>query len=277
MSERQCDNKNCNKEDCGSCPNRGRAVNPEAELNSYSSIRKVIGVASGKGGVGKSTVTAMLARKLNTLGLKVGIMDADITGPSIPRLFNVKGELMDDSHGRGVVPLVSEEGIRIVSMNFLLKREEDAVLLRGPLLGSIVRQFWTETFWGDLDCLLIDMPPGTGDIPLTLYQSIPMDGVVVVTTPQDMVKMIVMKACDMAEKLNIPILGLVENFSFFKCPDCGKMHRIFGEGNTDELAALLGTEVIARLPIMPDIAEMSRGRDMPETDIDIDLITEGLL
>lgn len=239
-------------------------------LNAYSKIGKVIGIVSGKGGVGKSTVTSLLARKLASSGYRVGIMDADLTGPSIPRMFGVKGELYGTEQ-MGMEPLESSEGIRLMSMNLLLETEESTVILRGPVLAGVVKQFWTDVHWGELDYLLIDMPPGTGDIPLTIYQSIPVDGIVIVTSPQELVRMIVMKAYHMARKMEIPVLGLVENYSYFECPDCGKRHRIFGESGIDSLAAELGLRIAAKLPVIPRMAEAADQGVAPEAEIDIDI------
>ena len=208
---------------CEGCSSKGGCnVIPKEKLNEYSHIGKVIGIVSGKGGVGKSTVTSLIARKLVAEGKRVGIMDADLTGPSIPKMFGIKGQMYGTS--MGMEPAVSEEGIKIVSMNLLLETEESTVILRGPVLAGVIKQFWSEVNWGDLDYLLIDMPPGTGDIPLTIYQSIPVDGIVIVTSPQDLVRMIVMKAYNMAEQMNIKVLGLVENYSYFVCPDCNARH-----------------------------------------------------
>lgn len=228
---------------------------------SDNNIKKVIAIASGKGGVGKSTVTSVIARKLANEGYAVGILDGDITGPSIPKMFGINAGI--EVSEKGMEPAVSKEGIKIISMNLLLDNEEDPVLFRGPILGKSILQFWKDVNWGELDYLLIDMPPGTGDVPLTVYQSLPISGVVIVTSPQQLVKMIVMKAYNMAEKMNVPVLGLVENYSYFECPDCGKEYKIFGESNIDELAYELATEVIAKLPITPELAA---GADMGDFD-----------
>lgn len=232
-------------------------------------INKVIGIISGKGGVGKSTVTSALARQLVAKGYKVGIMDADILGPSIPRMFNLTGKV-EVNDGK-IEPLVSEEGIKIMSMNLLLDSEETPVLYRGPLIASIIRQFWGDVLWGDLDYLLIDMPPGTGDVALTVYQNVQINGVIMVTSPQSLVEMIVMKAVNMAAKMYVPLLGIVENYSYFKCPDCDKVHYIYGESKIEELADRLNTKVLARFPIMPEIASAAddgKGVSMPDICID---------
>lgn len=266
MSDRQCNKEGCT-ENCSTCSHK-TAITKE-ELNQYSRIKHVIAVASGKGGVGKSTVTSLLARKLSSSGYTVGIMDADITGPSIPKMFGVSGIL--PATERGIEPLVSAEGIKIVSMNLILDDENSSVVLRGPMIAGIVKQFWTEVHWDDLDYLLIDMPPGTGDVPLTVYQSIPVDGTVIVTSPQNLVKMIVMKAYDMANKLNIPVLGIVENYSYFTCTDCGKKLHIFGESGIDELAQNMNTKVLAKIPIMSQIASAGDNGEAVAQEIDFDI------
>ncbi|MGN0379077.1 MAG: P-loop NTPase [Butyrivibrio sp.] len=263
MSENGC-NGNC--EDCKS---KGHCEIEKDPLNASSKIGRVIGIVSGKGGVGKSTVTSLLARKLAKEGYKVGIMDADITGPSIPRMFGLGGEIYGTD--AGMEPMVSREGIKVVSMNFFLETEESTVILRGPVLAGIIKQFWTEVHWGELDYLLIDMPPGTGDIPLTIYQSIPVDGIVIVTSPQDLVRMIVMKAYNMAKEMKIPVLGLVENYSYFTCPDCGKEYKIFGESGIDELSRELGIKVLAKLPIIPAIAGAADRGQAADVGIDVDI------
>ena len=225
----------------------------EYEQNALSSTRHVIGVMSGKGGVGKSSVTALTAVALARMGYKVGVMDADITGPSIPKMFGVHGKL--DSAETGLFPAQTERlGIRIVSLNLLLDREDRPVVWRGPLLAGAVKQFWTDVIWSDVDFMFIDMPPGTGDVPLTVFQSIAVDGIIVVTSPQELVSMIVSKAVKMAEMMNIPIIGLVENMSYFKCPDNGKDYQIFGESHIEEIAEKHNLKVLAKLPIDPKIS-----------------------
>lgn len=252
MSERQCNNSSCTSNDCKNCAHKNAHLNKQEKINN-NNIRNVIGIVSGKGGVGKSTVTSLVARKLASQGYRVGILDGDITGPSIPKMFGLSGQL--EVNEVGMVPMITQEGIKIVSMNLLLENEEDPVVFRGPILAQAILQFYNESDWGELDYLLIDMPPGTGDVPLTVYQSLPVSGIVIVTSPQELVKMIVMKACNMAEKMNIKVLGLVENYSYFECEDCGKRYNIFGESKIDELAEQLGTKVIAKLPIVPQIAQ----------------------
>lgn len=241
--------------DCSSCAqNCGERKEPQSFLkpmNKASDIKKVIGVVSGKGGVGKSLVTCLLASACAKAGLKVGVLDADITGPSVPKSFGVSKRAMQDSEF--LLPNVTKSGIKVMSINMLLDNEESPVVWRGPVISGVVEQFWTEVRWGELDYLFVDMPPGTGDVALTVFQSLPVDGIVIVSTPQDLVKMIVTKAYNMAKLMNIPVLGLVENMSYFVCPDCGKKHYIFGESKIDETAGELGVPVLAKLPIDPQI------------------------
>ncbi len=245
----------CNS-NCSSCDQTcGERTAPQSFAvppNPYSNIQKVIAVVSGKGGVGKSTVTASLAAAMASLGKTVGVLDADITGPSIPRLFGLSGRAVADE--RGILPALTEGGISVMSLNLLMGKETDPVVWRGPVLAGTVKQFWSDVVWGELEYLFLDMPPGTGDVPLTVYQSLPIDGVVVVTTPQDLVSMIVTKAVNMARLMNIPVLGLVENYSYFQCPDCGSRHAVFGESKLEEVADQLGLPVLARLPINPALA-----------------------
>lgn len=247
-------NQNCNS-NCESCSKKGSCAIRKEPINELSSVEKVIGIISGKGGVGKSTVTSILARQLSQKGYRVGIMDADITGPSIPKMFGVSGT--PEVSGEYLMPAISTEGIKIMSMNLLLDDEETPVIYRGPVIASFVKQFWGNVVWGELDYLLIDMPPGTGDVPLTVYQSIPIDGVIMVTSPQNLVKMIVMKAVNMAEKMDVPLLGIIENYSYFICPSCDVKHKIYGESGIDQLAESLNTKVLAKLPIIPEIANAS--------------------
>ncbi|MBD5137320.1 MAG: Mrp/NBP35 family ATP-binding protein [Lachnospiraceae bacterium] len=251
MSDRQCSNTSCTETSCENCSHRQGIAHEK--LNERSSIKKVIGIVSGKGGVGKSFVTSSLASELAGLGYKVGIMDADITGPSIPKMFGIKEKASGDENG--IFPVVTNGGIKVISVNVLLENEDDPVIWRGPVLGGAVKQFWTDVVWGELDYLLIDMPPGTGDVPLTVFQSIPVDGIVIVTSPQDLVKLIVKKAYNMAGQMNIPVLGLVENYSYMECPDCGKKIKVFGESKIDETAQELSLKVLGRIPIMPQMAQ----------------------
>jgi Mrp family chromosome partitioning ATPase len=233
-------------------------------MNAYSDIRHVIGVVSGKGGVGKSFVTSSLAVQMAKAGYKVGIMDADITGPSIPKMFGVHGNVVGDE--RGMIPLESKDGIKIMSINLLMEDEEAPVVWRGPVIAGVVKQFWNETVWGDLDYLFVDMPPGTGDVPLTVFQSLPVDGIVIVTSPQELVQLIVKKAYNMAQLMHIPVLGVVENFSYLKCPDCGKEIKLFGESRIDETAADMGLAVLGKLPLDPEYAKLADEEDFYSID-----------
>lgn len=232
----------------------GGKTAPQAfEENNLSETKRVIAVLSGKGGVGKSLVTGSLAIELQRGGNKVGVLDADITGPSIPKMFGMSGR---HAHGIGnlLLPEISDHGVKVMSSNLLLQNETDPVLWRGPVIAGAIRQFWSETSWGPLDYLLVDMPPGTADVALTVFQSLPVDGIVIVTSPQDLVSMIVAKAVNMAEKMNIPVLGIVENMSYVTCPDCGKKIEIFGHSKLNEVAEQYGLKVLGRLPINPAFA-----------------------
>lgn len=230
-------------------------------------IKHVIAVSSGKGGVGKSFVSGMLAVALSRQGFKVGILDADLTGPSIPKMFGVKDGLMMDGD-QNLVPPETAGGIKLISVNFLLADETNPVIWRGPILAKMVKQFWENTLWGELDYLVVDMPPGTGDVPLTVYQTIPVTGAVIVTTPQDLVKMIVTKSVNMAVKMNIPIYGLIENYSYMECPDCGKKLYPFGESRLEEIAAELGLGILMKLPINPDWATLADQGRFEELDVE---------
>ena len=238
---------------CGSaCPSREGGI-PKAVLNENSSIKKVIGVVSGKGGVGKSMVTALSALAATRNGYKTGIMDADITGPSIPKMFGVHTKAYGSEFG--IMPEVTPTEIKMMSINLLVENETDPVVWRGPVIGGVVEQFWTDVCWGDLDVLFIDMPPGTGDVPLTVFQSLPVDGIIVVTSPQDLVSMIVAKAVKMAELLNIPVLGIVENMSYMTCPHCGEKIHMFGESSAEAVAATYGIKLLEQLPIDPVLSQ----------------------
>ena len=258
MAENQCSGcpsaSDCSAEQRANC---GSGQGPQSMLepaNKYSRIKKVIGIVSGKGGVGKSFVTASLAAAMKKAGYATGIMDADITGPSIPKMFGVQGEAYGNAEGM-ILPLETKEDIRLISISLLMENPEDPVLWRGPVIGGAVKQFWTDVVWSDLDYMLIDMPPGTGDVPLTVFQSLPVDGIIVVTSPQELVQMIVKKAFRMAAMMDIPVLGVVENFSYLKCPDCGKQIRLFGESHVDEAAKELGIPVLGKIPLDPKMAE----------------------
>ncbi len=241
--------------DCSTCAQNCSERNPQSLLqkpHELSHVRKIIGVCSGKGGVGKSLVTALLAILAQRQGLKVGILDADITGPSIPRAFGLKEKAAGDQ--TGILPVRTHTGIDVMSLNLLLENDSDPVVWRGPVIAGAVGQFWTDVIWGDKDLLFIDMPPGTGDVMLTVFQSIPVDAVVLVSTPQELVEMIVEKALKMAGMMNIPVLGLVENMSYATCPDCGKRVEVFGHSHIEEIAKRYGIEHTARLPIDPKLS-----------------------
>jgi len=238
-------------ETCG-VNNNGGSEDFSAQLNELSSVKKVIGVVSGKGGVGKSIVTSLLAVAMNKKGYHTAILDADVTGPSIPKAFGIKEKASADEIA--IYPIKSNTGIDILSMNLVLQNDTDPVIWRGPVISSAVKQFWTEAIWHEVDFMFIDMPPGTGDVPLTVFQSLPLDGIIVVTSPQELVAMIVAKAVKMAEMMNIPIIGLVENMSYFKCPDNDKEYKIFGDSHIDEIAREHNLEVLAKLPVDPAIS-----------------------
>ena len=237
--------------DCSSCSESCSERDLRAPANAHSNVKKVIAVVSGKGGVGKSTVTSSLAVAMARRGKKVAILDADITGPSIPTAFGIHDRAVGTDDG--ITP-VTKTGIELMSLNLLTASETDPVIWRGPVIAGVVTQFWSDVVWGDVDYMFVDMPPGTGDVPLTVFQSLPVDGIVVITSPQDLVSMIVTKAVNMAHMMNVPVLGLVENYSYFQCPDCGKQHAIFGESSIDKVAAELNIPVLARLPMDPAVA-----------------------
>lgn len=253
--------ENCTH-DCSSCGENCSSRTQERTsflepLNPASSVKKVIGIVSGKGGVGKSMVTSMMAVAMNRKNKRTAILDADITGPSIPRAFGLDQEMVaTTADGTLMIPVESMNGIQVMSANLLLDRDTDPVIWRGPVIAGAVRQFWTETLWKDVDYMFVDMPPGTGDVPLTVFQSLPVDGIIIVTSPQELVSMIVAKAVNMAKKMDIPILGVVENMSYVVCPDCGKKISVFGESHVDEVAAREGIKVLAKLPMNPDIAQL---------------------
>ncbi len=238
------------------CSSKGEAQSLTEKPNAMSKIGKVIGVVSGKGGVGKSMVTSMLSVIMKRRGYKTSVLDADITGPSIPKVFGLNQKATANEFG--ILPVKSKTGIDIMSINLLLENETDPVVWRGPVIAGTVKQFWTDVIW-DTDYMFIDMPPGTGDVPLTVFQSIPVDGIVIVASPQELVSMIVEKAVKMAELMNVPILGLVENMSYFECPDCGKKHEIFGESHIDEIAESHSIDTVCRIPINPKLAAASDG------------------
>lgn len=243
--------ENCTH-DCSSCGSGCSARDMRVPANSKSSIGRVIAVVSGKGGVGKSTVTASLAVAMARKGRKVAVLDADITGPSIPTAFGLHERATGDD--TGIDPAVTPGGIKVMSLNLLTANETDPVVWRGPVIAGVVTQFWQDVVWGDVDYMFVDMPPGTGDVPLTVFQSLPIDGIIVVTSPQDLVSMIVTKAVNMARMMNIPVLGLVENYSYFQCPDCGHKHAIFGESHLEQVAKDLEVPILAQLPMDPALA-----------------------
>ncbi len=246
----------CNH-DCSSCSEQCSERQAESfrkELRPGSTVKKVIAVVSGKGGVGKSLVTSLLASEMQRRGYNAAVLDADITGPSIPRSFGITQHAFGTDEY--LLPATTHTGLQVMSMNLILENETEPVVWRGPVIAGAVTQFWTDVLWTDVDYMFVDMPPGTGDVPLTVFQSLPVDGIVIVTTPQDMVSMIVSKAVNMAELMNIPVIGLAENMAYFKCPDCGKVHNIFGDSHAEEVAKAFGIERVVKLPIDPVIAAM---------------------
>ena len=258
MAEEQ-NNGSCSPESCSSCAHADSCPSKQKESmkvapNEYTHVKKVIGVVSGKGGVGKSMVTASLARMMREQGYSVGILDADITGPSIPKMYGIHEHAVGNE--LGMFPCIAKDETRIMSVNLLLDSEDTPVIWRGPIIAGVVTQFWNEVLWGDLDYLFVDMPPGTGDVPLTVFQSLPVNGAVIVTSPQDLVRMIVEKAYKMVRQMNIPVLGIVENYSYLTCPDCGKKISLFVVSYIDEVAAELGIPVLGKMPIDPALSEM---------------------
>lgn len=265
MSEENCTGS------CGSCKADCASRQPSKEdllepANKYSKIKRVIGVVSGKGGVGKSFVTSYLSVCMQKKGYQTAILDADITGPSIPKSFGIKGKV---SNGlQGIVPAESENGTKIMSINLLMDKEDAPVIWRGPVIAGAVKQFWTEVAWGDVDYMFVDMPPGTGDVPLTVFQSLPLDGIIIVTSPQELVSMIVKKAVNMANAMDIPILGIVENYSYIQCDCCGKKMSVFGESHVDEVAQECELKVLAKLPLDSAIAKQVDAGKIEDLDAD---------
>ena len=247
--------ENCTH-DCSSCgencPSRQQPQSFLEKTNDLSHVKKVIGVVSGKGGVGKSLVTSLLATTLRRRENQVAVLDADITGPSIPKCFGMKQRALSDENG--IYPVETKTGIKVMSINLLLEEETSPVVWRGPVIAGAIKQFWTDVNWGNVDYMFVDMPPGTGDVPLTVFQSLPVDGILIVTSPQELVGMIVSKAVEMAKLMNVPVLGLIENMSYVKCPDCGKEIRVFGESHIDEVAAKYDLKVLGKLPMDPLLA-----------------------
>jgi len=239
--------------DCANCAEKCSKESLLAPQNKASNVKKVIGIVSGKGGVGKSLVTSMLAVTMQRRGYKTAILDADITGPSIPKAFGLKPGSVTGSE-LGMFPPQTKTGIEVMSVNLLMDEETKPVVWRGPVIAGTVKQFWSEVVWNEVDFMFVDMPPGTGDVPLTVFQSLPLDGIIIVTSPQELVSMIVAKAVNMAKLMDVPVLGLVENYSYIVCPDCGKVIKPYGESHVDELAEEYGTKVLAKLPIDPELA-----------------------
>ena len=240
---------------CGDCSKDCSSRAPsKLPQNQFSHVKKVIGVVSGKGGVGKSLVTSLLACAVQTGGYQAAVFDADVTGPSVPKEFGIRQKAAGSE--LGLEPAESRLGIRIMSVNLLLEQEDAPVVWRGPVISGVINQFWTDVLWGDVDYMFVDMPPGTGDVPLTVFQSIPLDGIVIVTTPQDLVNMIVRKAYHMAQMMNVPVIGLIENMSYVACPDCGRKIALFGESKIDEAAGEMGLPVLAKLPVDPNTAAL---------------------
>ncbi len=252
--------------DCSSCGEKCEERDLHVKLRPGSSVKKVIGIVSGKGGVGKSLVTSMLAVKMQKLGFRTAILDADITGPSIPESFGV-GEERAESVDEVLNPVVTDSGIQLMSMNFLLQNENDPVIWRGPVISGAVQQFWTDVNWKDVDFMFVDMPPGTGDVPLTVFQSLPVDGIIVVASPQQLVRVIVEKAVKMAGLMNVPVLGLVENMSYVKCPDCGKEISVFGKSNIQKIAEAFNVPVLARIPMEEHTSAAVDSGDVESLDL----------
>ena len=263
---------NCSSGGCSGCASASSCgVSEEfesllVEQNQFSDIKKVIGVISGKGGVGKSLVTSMLATGMMKRGKEIGILDADITGPSIPKSFGIDRKAQIDE--RGIIPCRTENGIKIMSINLLLEKETDPVIWRGPVIGGVIKQFWTDVVWENVDYMFVDMPPGTGDVPLTVFQSLPVDGIIIVTSPQDLVSMIVEKAVKMARMMNIPIIGIVENMSYFKCPCCDEEVNIFGESDLPYISRKFGLTNVAKIPLDKKIPEMVDEGEAEKLDTD---------
>lgn len=257
----------CNH-DCSSCGEKCEKRDFHVNLHKDSKVKKVIGIVSGKGGVGKSLVTSLLASRVNKDGFKAAILDADITGPSIPESFGLGDKRAEAVEGQDALrPVVTETGIQLMSMNFLLQNETDPVIWRGPVIAGAVKQFWTDVIWNDVDFMFVDMPPGTGDVPLTVFQSLPVDGIIVVSSPQQLVRVIVEKAVNMANMMNIPILGLVENMSYVKCPDCGKKITVFGKSNIDKIAEEFKLPVLARLPMDESVSQAVDAGDIENIEV----------
>ena len=256
----------CSRESCEGCPSKSASGQSfRVDQNASSNIRHVIGVVSGKGGVGKSLVTASLANALAKSGARVGILDADITGPSIPKMYGLSGpaEVLGE---KDIIPKIAENGVKVMSLNLIMEDPEQAVIWRGPIIAGVVQQFWTDVVWGELDYLLVDMPPGTGDVPLTVFQSLPVEGIFIVTSPQDLVQMIVTKALNMARMMNIPVLGVIENYSWLSCPGCGRKIEVFGKSRVEEAAKKTGIALAGRIPIEPSYSEKADAGQFAQVD-----------
>ena len=261
---KSCSDASCSRESCAGCQHAAQDFHENP--HQLSQIIKVIGVVSGKGGVGNSIVTSLLAVAMNKLGYRTAVMDADVTGPSIPKAFGLTEKATGDE--MGLYPVATKSGIEVMSVNLLLENETDPVVWRGPVIGGTVKQFWTDVIWTDIDYMFIDMPPGTGDVPLTVFQSLNVDGIIVVTSPQELVSMIVGKAVKMANMMNIPVLGVVENMSYVKCPDCGKEFSIFGDSKVDEVATEFDLKVLGRIPFDTNIAKACDEGNVESLDAD---------
>lgn len=253
--------------DCGSCSENCASRDFHVNLRKGSSVKKVIGIVSGKGGVGKSLVTSLLACKLNRDGKRTAILDADITGPSIPEAFGL-GDARVTGDDNSINPVITDHGIQIISMNFLLEHQNDPVIWRGPVIAGAVKQFWTDVNWNDVDIMFVDMPPGTGDVPLTVFQSLPIDGIIVVSSPQQLVRVIVEKAVNMAQTMKIPVIGLIENMSYVKCPKCGEEIKVFGESNIDAIAKSYNLPVLARIPLERETSLAVDNGDIENLNVD---------
>lgn len=263
--ERECSNESCSRESCEGC--QQKPADFSAPANKHSNVRKVIGVVSGKGGVGKSLVTSLMASAMRCRNHTVAVLDADITGPSIPKIFGIHEKAVQ-VNGDEIEPLKSKEGVSIMSVNLLLADETQPVIWRGPMIANVVKQFWSDVHWGNVDYMFVDMPPGTGDVPLTVFQSLPLDGIIIVTTPQELVSMIVSKAVNMAADMNIPILGIVENMSYFECPDCHSKHYIFGKTDINRVAEQYQIPLSMSLPMAPELARLCDSGDIEQFQAD---------
>lgn len=265
--EKKCNDTSCGRSSCEGCEHAHQAPTDfSVKLNDMSTVKKVIAIVSGKGGVGKSLVTGLMASAMQRRGKQSAVLDADITGPSMARTLGISGKAKASEIG--IMPQFSKSGIEVISANMFLKNEADPVVWRGPLIAGMVKQFWSDVIWTDIEYMFVDMPPGTGDVPLTVFQSLPVDGIIVVTSPQELVSMIVAKAVNMAKMMNVPILGLVENYSYFHCPDNGKDYEIFGPSHLQEIADAYGLKILARLPIDPSIAAAADAGKMEELKIE---------